>query len=291
MTTLDPRRALGQLDDAHPFVLLPLRLETRYVGDELWIRAYPDQIAIASHEPKLTDAEADRGRAFWSSSWGRDHETTRTAWAVLAAGGPLRRALWIARQMKPTNQPPAPPVFPTPELKATSWSVAPYVDVMPDQLVFTLLVDGTVAHQVIGELIPSPLVVGPDPDVAIERAADGSLVVTDAMKWVLDVDAAVGAGMAVKIPLGTGRQAFDRLVVVGVKLGASAAAAAAQLEDLLERHRYGAGLQLVPQGMATNHTDALPAGQARDEIDDAFERELGPALFTAGTDPSRTDGE
>jgi hypothetical protein len=283
----DPRRGLGRLDDKQPFVLLPLRLETRFVGDELWIRAYPDQIAIATHEPDLTEAEAERGKAFWRAAWGADHETMRAAWTVLAAGGPLRRALWIARRMKPTNQPPGTPVFPDIVPKPTSWSVAPHVDVMPDQLVFTLLVNGSVVHQAIGAVIPSSLVIGPDPAAAIERAPDGSLVVADAMKWVLDFDAAVAVGMAIKVPLVGGPQVFDRLVVVGVKLELSATKACVLLEDVLERHRYGQGLELVAQGTPTNHTEALPAGRSRDEIDDAFERELGPALFTAGCDGER----
>ncbi len=287
----DPRRTLGELDDHVPFVLLPLRLETRFVGEELWIRAYPDEVAISSHEPALTDDEVARGKTYWTTVWGADDATVQAAWAKVYAGGPVARALWIVRALRPTGTPPTTPIFPVIHTKPDSWSEAPRVDVMPDQLVFTLLVNGSVAHQAIGARIPSPLIVGPDPSVAITRGTDGSLVLDPSIQWITDFERAVEIGMAVKIPLGTGPQSFDRLVVVGVKLASSASDGAAALQALIEAHRYGDGVQIVPQGMPTNHTEAASAGPSGEPPDQALARELGPALFTPTTDPlTQTDG-
>jgi len=47
------------LDARTPLLLLPVHLETRFVDSpaglsELWVRIYPDQISINTHEPELT---------------------------------------------------------------------------------------------------------------------------------------------------------------------------------------------------------------------------------------------
>lgn len=47
------------LDAKTPLLMLPINIETRFIDvnerqAELWVRIYPDQIAINSHEPELT---------------------------------------------------------------------------------------------------------------------------------------------------------------------------------------------------------------------------------------------
>ena len=37
-----------------PVLLLPVRLETRFLGNDLWVRIYPDQVCVDSHEPSST---------------------------------------------------------------------------------------------------------------------------------------------------------------------------------------------------------------------------------------------
>jgi hypothetical protein len=50
---------------AVPVALLPIGLETRFVGDQLLVRIIPDEIHVEDHEPALTDGEVEAGRGFW----------------------------------------------------------------------------------------------------------------------------------------------------------------------------------------------------------------------------------
>ena len=55
---IDPRKGIGRLSDRSPLVLLPVRIETRFVhggtdeesGHELWVRIYPDDCSIDTFE-------------------------------------------------------------------------------------------------------------------------------------------------------------------------------------------------------------------------------------------------
>ena len=291
---IDPRRSTTTLDDRVPFLLLPLRLETRYVGNELWIRAFPDHVAITAHESGVTDDEASRGQEFWRAAWNADDDTRLVAWQRLVGGSDTTRAAWVARTMRPENTPPDPPRFPSVNAKASSWTTAPRSTVMPDQLVFSLYTGSELAHQVVGARIPSPLAVGPDPTIPISRDANGELVLDEASAWIVDFDRAVASGLGIRLRVSaTERQfGFDRLVVVGVRISTDAVANARVLEKLLEEHRYTDGLAVVPQGTPTNHTDGTAPESTREKIEDAFSRELGPPKFAEGNDVAgRTDGE
>lgn len=75
---------VAELSDEQPLALLPVRLETRFVGPErdavdddheLWVRVYPDQIHTDPHEEHLTDIEVRWGRNFWGYLWFATHGT------------------------------------------------------------------------------------------------------------------------------------------------------------------------------------------------------------------------
>ena len=68
-------RLLGMMQINHPLVLLPVRLETRFVarqadggGVDFLIRIYPDDIHIDAHERGLTEDEERWGRQFWQNT-------------------------------------------------------------------------------------------------------------------------------------------------------------------------------------------------------------------------------
>lgn len=154
-----------------------------------------------------------------------------------------------------------------------SWNSAPVARLLPERLVLRAEQAGAVAFEVVGQPIPSPLVVGPDPnapDADQLTQQNGVLSVPAAMRWMVDFDEAVKVGMAFRVPL-TSDQAsagFDRVMVLGLRMSSDASESATSLEELIAHHRFGSsGFTLVRQGAATNNTESISAGHSR--IDDA----------------------
>ncbi|MEO8513360.1 MAG: hypothetical protein ABI543_07370 [Ignavibacteria bacterium] len=108
-----PKYVTNELNDNIPFLLFPLRIETRFITEgrvkELWIRVYPDDIAVHTHEKLLTDLEIDAGQLYWLRLLTADFATTekeslkKDAWNMLAAIYTPQRSAWIVKENKPTN--------------------------------------------------------------------------------------------------------------------------------------------------------------------------------------------
>ena len=132
----DPRQNLGRLTDRIPICLFPLRVEYRFKRagepgpvppgpapepapggpevvraplplptDELWVRAYPDDILVDSFEPTLSDTEATDARTYWAAVWsaGGDEAGLRGAWKVLVAGQGAGRSFFVTQAYAPLN--------------------------------------------------------------------------------------------------------------------------------------------------------------------------------------------
>jgi hypothetical protein len=109
-----PQELASQLDDSLPCLLFPMRMETRFMsgpegaGRELWVRIYPDDIAVHTHEKALTRDEADAGLEYWTiraTAALIDDETEREriekgAWRALAHAFGGTRAAWIAAEIR-----------------------------------------------------------------------------------------------------------------------------------------------------------------------------------------------
>ena len=92
------------LNGDRPLVLFPVRLETRFFGQELRIRVFPDKIHVDTHEPELTADEVEWGKHFHTLLWNATTEEARKdAWQQLADRYGAERASWIVRQLTPTN--------------------------------------------------------------------------------------------------------------------------------------------------------------------------------------------
>jgi len=289
-----------------PLLLLPVNVQTRFVkpekgNDELWLRIYPDQIALDSHEPGLTTQELSDGQAYWTALWQAgnpppDPDAAKAPWRTIAALYKPPRAAWICLQLTPTNlaqQPaaatpsgtaPVPaPLFPAVPSRSSSWEQPAVADALPD--VWTVVVNsGSQSSVFRGSPIVLPLAVSLTPNGGAFPA--GNVVDAD-LQWMVDFPTALQAGMALKIPLTQAQSTsgIDAIFVYGLR--ANDMQAGQTLVDLLTAHHYTDGLALVPQGAPTNNTpDASSAYSRTDpnyEISFAVERR-GPLTSNSDCD-------
>ncbi len=66
-----PEQIIKQCSNKVPFFMLPVRLETKYMclntdRPQLWVRIYPDDIAIDTHEESFTEEEVDKAKFYFN---------------------------------------------------------------------------------------------------------------------------------------------------------------------------------------------------------------------------------
>jgi hypothetical protein len=281
------------------------------------IRGGPDEVilVVVADGPQPADVAT-----YWEAAW----RGQGSAAALQAAFDALVLALGqataeiVVQTLRPVNfddQPPAGvqrsaasvsvavlQLTPAEDLatRRTAWSSAPKVEILPDRLVLLAYPDTGNALVEVGNPIPNPLATGPDPNApASERLRDdqGELQIPDAMTWMFDFERALKDGMAFRIPL-TAAQAtsgFQRLLVLGVRMGDTPTEGREALEKLLEHHLHSrAGFEFVPQGTPTNNTEKGASGWSfRDDADGSFVTLFeGVPAYQADPDPLfRADGQ
>jgi hypothetical protein len=283
MNRPDPRWGL-RIDV--PLVLLPVRLETRFFGNSLYVRIYPDAIHIDSHEPLLTEAEERVGRTYWKSVWRAATDVGRqeAAWEQLVGLVGATRATWVARVMEPDpeGRPVAPlpeeealpvePVFPRLAQHAPPWGRPAVARGLPRK--WYAVARSTSENAVYAESleVQPELVVGLPPDARRDGmpADDEPLdprkhwLADPRLHWLVDFDAAFKAGMALKLenlPELMLQQGL-RLLVFGVDTGRSPLEGARLLADLLEAHGATDGFSLLAPDTPTNNSETVRSGHA-----------------------------
>jgi hypothetical protein len=294
----------GGLAAGVPLLLLPIRIETRFADNAdgvsaLLLRVYPDTLTTSSFEAALTQDELTAGTTYWNLVWAAgnpppDPDAAAAPWRVLAATYGPTRAAWIAATLTPTNlaqQPAAPtpagqapnplPVFPTPPSRASSYEQAPLAEALPDAWT-VVLESGSGTRTVTLSPIAAGLAVGLTPH---DGTLPDGLPVDAAMRWLVDFEAAVTAGMAGRIPLSAEerRGGLTRVLVLGLRAAAADGPGDAAFAALLNAHHYTDGLAFVPQGAPTNNTPDAAAAFSRKDPDYAisFQVERGPPLTGA----------
>ncbi|MCB0629570.1 MAG: hypothetical protein R2824_19695 [Saprospiraceae bacterium] len=256
-----------------PVVLFPLKVETRFIRDELWIRAFPDEIFLQSHDPRLSreervdavdfkqlSTEADK-RAGWDQLVAK-YGAYRSAWLVQITQEALDQQTAAAAQdgEKPDNQEPS---F--------------YFKWLPDRLVTYLFREG--------ETTPAYKEEG----AVIDRA--GLPILSEGDEWIEDFAEAVKVGMGMKIKLSnpTTDIRFEKVIVTGIRYAEDPLVPARGLADLFQNHQYTEGFSFLEYGTPTNNTAKEKSGHSiRAEFDAAasFEHAVnGFEPIPAGGDP------
>ena len=287
----NPDAAAGPrpLDARTPLLMMPVNIETRFVDlsdgrPQLWVRIYPDQIAINTHEPELTDQEVAAGKEYWDAVWRAGKpppsiEAVKAPWRGLASRYDPPRAAWIALTMTPENvtlQPVAPappgvapvppPQYPDPPRHASDWEKPATATALPGSWT-VVTVSGGQAKSFTGTAITPDLAVGLTPGAG--DFPPGSPV-DPGMTWLVDFGEALKAGMALQIPLDAAERAqgFDRIFVYG--RCAAVPTGGEVFGNLLDAHHYTGGFALVPQGAPTNNTSDADSHYSRKDINFEF---------------------
>lgn len=269
---------VATLGGSAPVALLPVRLEARFVDNasELRVRIFPDQVHVDVHEPELTAAEREAGRAYWTARF-REPDPARRAsspWSTIATAIGPARALWIVRLLTPTNlgeiAPSVVPVFPAVPGKTDAWTRAARAVALPERFLVVGVRRGREVFRKWSNIVGDTL------DVSITPVDDGTALPDDAVplhaeaRWLVDFAEAERLGMAVRIgptevTVGVRlADGVDRLLVLGVDWTLTPASAASTLRTLLMSHQASDGFSFVEPGTPTNVTRAGTPGAAQD---------------------------
>jgi hypothetical protein len=273
--------SIAGLDTTLPLTMFPVRLATRLhrpepdqPPTELWIRIFPDLIHADGHLPELTKEEITLALAYWERLWRaaddqqRRDDTHRWAVSQLGAG----RTAWVVGQTTPVNpddaprlpvpddqQLPRPPQLP--KLVARTASRPTLARMLPDVWHVTVRHSVEFVTRAWSNPVRRDLAMAPNlADIPADGGV-GDLLHNQDVWWMVDFDAAVEAGMALRMrwdpPVGGPRFATE-VVVFGVR--GDNTGADTELADLLDAHRFTSALEIVAPGTPTNNTDTVTAG-------------------------------
>lgn len=288
---------------------------------ELWIRIYPDDFFLHSHEKALTEAEWLAGKTYWNTYWQaeitfqtstKDEIATEErrnslleAWRSICSGFSIPRAKWIIKASEPTNfnqgNPDlnSDPGFPDISTKSTAWTEAPGTYILPDHFGVRLF-SGTTYREVTGNPLPHHVMLGLDPsdptDDLFSLSGEG-MKLSEGLRWVADFEVAEKKGLALRVPVTTAEfnQGFDKMVVLGLRLSSDPKDGQKLLEEQLYNHQYkDSGLSILPQGTPTNSIDKKKNADDVEQLEaTAFEKwGAGEGLFSKEITPlQKKDGQ
>lgn len=284
----DPAVLVQALSSAHPVMLLPVAVQTRYTDDAslLMVRIYPDAIHAFGHEPGLTPAEVSEGKRYWTQRFAEPQDA-ESPWEQIVRIYPPARAAWIVRSTTPGNvaqigQAPngerVAPAFDDGSIPLANTDTATvYATALPDRFVVIGQAGGREVFRKWGQPVADLLPMSPAFDPLLVDDPEQHDPFGGDRAWMVNYPAALDAGMAINITqadLKAGakmRERIDRLIVLGVDWTQTPDSAAALVATLLDNHQNSGGLKFVAQGTPTNNTASTRAGFAANGADVAAE--------------------
>ncbi len=274
------RRELHQKPwESHPALLFPVRLETRFIGNVLRVRIYPDQVFIDTHDKDLTQFEYNAGIAYSKNV----KVDPKSAWRKLSSFAGPRRAAWIRKCVAKHD-------FHAKPLRPKIWSRDPQMAPLPDRFWVFAYRNGQVKHKQMTAQVKSgrSLVSTLDPS--------NSGLFNKRSAWMHDFDEALADGFAVEIKLDQEDEAagrhFEQIIAVGIR-SVTPDQGAEFVERLIDTHHYTDGFKFVAKGTPTNNTDDEGAGHStQDDAETAYDIEVvGPANWNQqATGGRKTNG-
>ncbi len=100
--------AFGSFSDVvagDPFPKAVFNPKPPVIQNQLWVRIYPDDIFVDTHEEAITQNELNAGMQFWKVWWAASHDADMemAAWKTLCTALGTKRASWVARLLKPLD--------------------------------------------------------------------------------------------------------------------------------------------------------------------------------------------
>ena len=259
-------------------------------------------ILVVTANPDLTLAEKNELEKYWAALWkANGHQDLQNAAsnALITVVGEQRAKL-LTEQFKPYNLSEKPVSGFTQatttvkvafmylkkeddtQTKSQSWMKGAQANLLPERLVLLgFRKEDEQWTEILNELgnpLKTPFFVSPDPTASTESQfkfdEHGNLIVGAELRWMMDFDEAVNRGMGFRINL-TPQQTggFDRLFVLGIRLGSDAAQSKTELETLFKNHYFSrSGFSFLPQGSPTNNTEEGNSAYSRaDDANESFD--------------------
>jgi hypothetical protein len=315
-----PQQLIEEWNDQLPILLLPLRLETKFKIEgrlkELWVRVFPDEIAVNTHEEVLTTQEVEYGETYWKAlQAAADDAAKKEAWSMMANKFGGNRSAWIAIQTKPTNWDDDVAAadqlqFPAHDLtKSSQWTKAPHTHVLPDKFILLCYRKNKLVNTQIGRQIDDMVILGPaplgedgeTPSISQDETNGNRIELGADFEWVAKFETAVNKGLGFKVNLAEDApdgiaQGYDQLLVIGLKLSADETDAQELVEKLIHNHHFSKnGFSLIKQGTPTNNTEEKDAGFTKSDPlnEESYFVETGKPLFDPATAKrdALTDGQ
>ncbi|MFK7786199.1 MAG: hypothetical protein AB8B56_13855, partial [Crocinitomicaceae bacterium] len=318
------KNSVGAMDDRYPVLFFPVKIETKFVGNKLNVRVFPDEIFVKNLEYNLTETEREAAEKFWNSIYEIDNsnaeieaETEEEIEEEIEAKETEKkasvneiidvlgkdRAAWALKQTWPTNLKtddifsedklfklkPKRAVLQSTSSKADDWTEAAFTDMLPDRFAFHLYDDkGNVTVKKLGNTIKTDIQLGFNPTEELVKDE----LYQKGLKWMFDYNEAVRVGMAATISLTSEqvKDGFSKLTVVGVKYSKKISDSTTKVIELFENHQFKAdGMGLVDIGKATQQVEHVDLEKEEpSELDTFIDTHLRGEL--GGANELKTDG-